>query len=213
MHIARRYSPPPPDPYPLPSLRLVILCVSIAVALSMVVVILLIDVRPPPLSDIFLTTAYFPLGQSLVLKSRRWTKNEKSCHSYGIPRFHPNYTETLCGQAFWHSSAESEEGDRYVNKIETVYRFFSSDNISSQYFNRYIENGAQLQLSMDYYSDETNTAPKAGEEYRAFKWDPLLYNKEEEIDTKTMTPAKDYKKPCNTKECKEVFRHIVYVFR
>ena len=79
MHIARRYSPPPPDPYPLPSLRLVILCVSIAVALSMVVVILLIDVRPPPLSDIFLTTAYFPLGQSLVLKSRRWTKNEKIC--------------------------------------------------------------------------------------------------------------------------------------
>lgn len=216
MHIARRYSPPPPDPYPLPSLRLVILCVSIAVALSMVVVILLIDVRPPPLSDIFLTTAYFPLGQSLALKSRRWTKNEKSCLSYGIPRFHSNYSDTLCGQAFWQSSAESEEGDRYVNKIETVYRFFNSDNISSQYFNRYINNGAQLQLPLDHYTDETSTAPKAGEEYRAFKWDPLLYaNKEDGIDPNTMTPAKDYIPPktCNTKECRDVFRHIVYVFR
>lgn len=217
MHIARRYSPPPPDPYPLPSLRLVILCVSIAVALSMVVVILLIDVRPPPLSDVFLTTAYFPLGQSLVLKSRRWTKNEKSCLSYGLPRFHANYSETLCGQAFWQSSAESEEGDRYVNKIETIYRFFSNDNISSQYFKRYVQNGAQLQLPLDYYSDETSTAPKAGEDYRAFKWDPLLFESREDetIDPGPMGSAKDYIPPksCNTKQCRTVYRHIVFIFR
>jgi len=217
MHIARRYSPPPPDPYPLPSLRLVILCVSIAVALSMVVVILLIDVRPPPLSDVFLTTAYFPLGQSLSLKSRRWTKNEKTCLSYGIPRLHSNYSDTLCGQAFWQSSAESEEGDRYVNKIETVYRFFNSDNISSQYFNRYINNGAQLQLPLEYYTDETSTAPKAGEEYRAYKWDPLLFASREAdgIDTGTVTPVKGYVLPktCDSKDCRNVFRHTVYVFR
>ena len=221
MHIARRYSPPPPDPYPLPSLRLVILCVSIAVALSMVVVILLIDVRPPPLSDVFLTTSYFPLGQSLALKSRRWTKNEKTCLSYGIPRLHFNDSDTLCGQALWQSSAESEEGDRYVNKIETVYRFFNNDNISSQYFHRYISGGAQLLLPLDHYVDETNTAPRAGEEFRAFKWDPLQLTSKESteaedaLDPNTMTPAKGYEPPktCNSKECGSVFRHIIYVFR
>ena len=226
MHIARRYSPPPPDPYPLPSLRLVILCVSIAVALSMVVVILLIDVRPPPLSDVFLTASYFPLGQSLALKSRRWTKSEKTCLNYGIPRLHSNYSDTLCGQALWQSSAESEEGDRYVNKIETVYRFFSSDNISSQYFHRYISGGAQLLLPLDHYVDETNTAPRAGEEFRAFKWDPLLFtpiNKEstaseDALDPNKMTPdaRQGYEgtpKACTSKECGSVFRHIVYVFR
>lgn len=215
MHIARRYSPPPPDPYPLPSLRLVILCVSVAVALSMVVVILLIDVRPPPLSDIFLTTSYFPLGQSLMLKTRRWTRNEKNCLSYGVPRFNPNYTDTLCGLAVWQSSADSEEGDRYVNKIETVYRFFLSENASAEYFEWYINKGAQLQLPVEHYSDETEIAPKAGNEYRAFKWDPILSNL---VSNGTSTISNSSKpkhkpKPCNTKECADVFRNIVYVFR
>lgn len=214
MHIARRYSPPPPDPYPLPSLRLVILCVSVAVALSMVVVILLIDVRPPPLSDIFLTTSYFPLGQSLMLKTRRWTRNEKNCLSYGVPRFNPNYTDTLCGLALWQSSADSEEGDRYVNKIETVYRFFLNENASAEYFEWYIGKGAQLQLPIEYYSDETDIAPKAGHEYRALKWDPLLSNLITSNSTSSnSTPAKRKPKPCNTKECSDVFRNIVYVFR
>ena len=213
MHIARRYSPPPPDPYPLPSLRLVILCVSVAVALSMVVVILLIDVRPPPLSDIFLTTSFFPLGQSLMLKTRRWTRNEKNCLSYGVPRFNPNYTDTLCGLAVWQSSADSEEGDRYVNKIETVYRFFLSENASAEYFKWYISKGAQLQLPIEYYSDETDIAPKAGHEYRAFKWDPLLSNLITANSTSNSTHVKQRPKPCNTKECSDVFRNIVYAFR
>ncbi|XP_057292989.1 uncharacterized protein LOC130621676 [Hydractinia symbiolongicarpus] len=211
MHIARRYSPPPPDPYPLPSLRLVILCVSVAVALSMVVVILLIDVRPPPLSDIFLTAAYFPLGQSLMLKTRRWTKNEKSCQNYGIPRFNSNFTDTLCGQAIWQSSADSEEGDRYVNKIETVYRFFVNDNVSAEYYKWNLLNGANLQLPLQHYSDETDIAPKAGQEYHAFKWDPLLYYVQKSV-TDNDTSTKE-RKVCTKKECKNTFRHIVYIFR
>lgn len=216
MHIARRYSPPPPDPYPLPSLRLVILCVSVAVALSMVVVILLIDVRPPPLSDIFLTPAYFPLGQSLQMKTRRWTKNEKSCASYGIPRMNETWTDTLCGQAIWQSSAELEEGDRYVNKIETIYRFFVNDNASAQYFTEYLLNGASLSLSLDSYSDETSTAPKAGQEFQAFRWEPPLVS--QATAHSNSSNANDSKidlstKKCSGKGCSNIFRHIVYVFR
>jgi len=217
MHLARRYSPPPPDPYPLPSLRLVILCVSVAVALSMVVVILLIDVRPPPLSDIFLTTAYFPLGQSLMLKTRRWTKNEKSCVGYGIPKFHPNLSDTLCGQAVWQSTAESEEGDRYVNKIETIYRFFVSDNASAEYFNWYLKHGATLLLPLEYYTDDTVIAPKAGNEYRALKWEPTIDEKSLTLSNNTNKSdgkvIEEEQKTCQSRECKSVFRHIVYIFR
>ena len=214
MHIARRYSPPPPDPYPLPSLRLVILCVSVAVALSMIVVILLIDVRPPPLSDIFLTTAYFPLGQNLISKTRRWTKNEKSCHSYGVPKFNPNLTDTLCGQAIWQSTADSEEGDRYVNKIETVYRFFVSDNSSAEYFDWYSGRGSSLQLPLDFYTDETKNAPKAGDQFKALKWDPLLNTGGTVLnDTNSTDENKGNKKTCKTQACKDVYRHIVYIFR
>ncbi|XP_065665043.1 uncharacterized protein LOC100200063 isoform X2 [Hydra vulgaris] len=215
MHIARRYSPPPPDPYPLPSLRLVILCVSVAVALSMIVVILLIDVRPPPLSDIFLTTAYFPLGQSLQLKTRRWTKNEKSCQSYGVPRLISNVTDTLCGQAIWQSTAESEEGDRYVNKIDTAYRFFVNYNDSSEYFKWFLFSGSVLPLPISYYTEETNTSPTAGQQYRSFRWEPINGNY---ISSNNDSKRNEHlgvqkEKVCNNKKCKDVFRHIVYVFR
>lgn len=130
-----------------------------------------------------------------------------------MPRFNPNYTDTLCGLAVWQSSADSEEGDRYVNKIETVYRFFLSENASAEYFEWYISKGAQLQLPIDYYSDETEIAPKAGYEYRAFKWDPLVSSVVIANSTGSNITSKQQPKPCNTKECSEVFRNIVYVFR
>lgn len=250
MHIARRYSPPPPDPYPLPSIRLVILCVSVAVALSMIVVILLIDVRPPPLADIFLTPAYFPLGQSLQMKIRRWTRNEKSCVNYGVPKFNSSSIQCekgdasklcsyssdhppLCGQAIWQSSAEQEEGDRYVNKIETIYRFFSNENLTSEYFLWYIASGAFLPLSLDKYSNESAIAPQAGELWSAFKWDPDTNKSKQEEQTKeayvgnhsvlneknSSTDDADSSvstafttQVCSGQQCR-VFRHTVYVFK
>eukprot|EP00795_Rhopilema_esculentum_P014726 gene14726-5826_t len=205
--IARRYSPPPPDPYPLPSLRLVILCVSVAVALSMVVVILLIDVRPPPLSDIFLSPVYFPLGQSLQVKTRRWSRNEKLCSNYGVPKLIINVTDTLCGQAVWQSTADTEEGDRYVNKVDTIYRFFRNESTALQYFQNYWGN-VPLPLPFELYSDETPTAPTAGSEFSAFKWDPVaVYN------DKTEEEVSKIHHRCGTKGCSSVFKHILYLFR
>ncbi len=207
--IARRYSPPPPDPYPLPSLRLVILCVSVAVALSMVVVILLIDVRPPPLSDIFLSPAYFPLGQGLQVKTRRWSRNEKQCSSYGVPRLISNVSDTLCGQAVWQSSAETEEGDRYVNRVDTIYRFFRNESIALAYFQHYWGN-VPLPSPFELYSEETNTSPSAGSEFRSFKWDPVAVYREKEKDEVEVAKLHTM---CGSKGCNSVFKHILYVFR
>eukprot|EP00794_Sanderia_malayensis_P003382 gene3382-3872_t len=205
--IARRYSPPPPDPYPLPSLRLVILCVSVAVALSMIVVILLIDVRPPPLSDIFLAPAYFPLGQGLQVKTRRWSRNEKLCSNYGVPKLIINVSDTLCGQAVWQSSAETEEGDRYVNRVDTIYRFFRNESIASAYFQSYWGN-VPLPLPFELYTEETKISPTAGSEIRSFKWDPdAAYSQKDEAEI-----AQIHSK-CGVKGCHSVFKHILYIFR
>ena len=205
--IARRYSPPPPDPYPLPSLRLVILCVSVAVALSMIVVILLIDVRPPPLSDIFLSPIYFPLGQGLQMKTRRWSRNEKICTNYGVPKLINNVSDTLCGQAVWQSSAETEEGDRYVNKVDSIYRFFRNESTAMEYFHNYWGNVA-LPLPFELYSEETSTSPTAGSQFRSFKWDPVVVYQNKDVDEiATMHPQ------CGIKGCISVFKHILYIFR
>ena len=112
----------------------------------------------------------------------------------------------------WQSSADTEEGDRYVNKIETVYRFFLSENVSAEYFKWYITKGAQLQLPIEYYSDETNIAPKAGHEYRAFKWDPAASTLAANGSSANYT-GRQKPKPCTTRECSEVYRNIVYTFR
>ena len=210
--IARRYSPPPPDPYPLPSLRLVIMCVSVAVALSMVVVILLIDVRPPPLADIFLSPVYFPLGQGLQVKTRRWSRSEKLCSSYGMPKLDMNLTEHLCGQAVWQSTAETEEGDRYVNRINTSYRFFLNETAARLYFQR-CWRSAVLPLPIELYSEETHSAPKAGVEFRAFKWEPLVFYSEKRNQNITDSDLASLDLKCGSEGCRSVFKHIIYIFR
>ena len=184
-----------------------ILCVSVAVALSMVVVILLIDVRPPPLSDIFLSPVYFPLGQSLQVKTRRWSRNEKLCANCGVPKLLFNVTDTLCGQAVWQSTAYTEEGDRYVNKIDTIYRFFRNESTALQYFQSYWGN-VPLPLPFKLYNDETPTAPSAGSEFAAFKWDPVAVYSE-----KSEEELAELHKQCGSGGCNSIFKHILYLFR
>lgn len=104
--------------WPLPSLRLVIVCVSLAVTLTMSAMIIFVDVRAPSLADIFLSTMYFPLGQGLQLKARRWSNNKTECLHFFKTRDENfrRFDGLQCGHAFWQSTANVEEKDRYVKK-------------------------------------------------------------------------------------------------
>ena len=183
--------------WPLPSLRLVIVCVSLAVALTMAALIIFVDVAAPSLADIFLTTKYFPLGQNLVLKSRRWTKNkvefEKHCAKDRILRA---YGGVQCGKAVWESTATFEEGDRYVQKIHTSYKIFENETTAGSYFSYYGSERITDPLPVDVYT-EVSQAPKAGEEFRAFRWDPLTLPNRGTLSQKAATTP----------------RHILYIFR
>ncbi|RMX53422.1 hypothetical protein pdam_00017034 [Pocillopora damicornis] len=162
--------------WPLPSLRLVIVCVSLAVTLTMSAMIIFVDVRAPSLADIFLSTMYFPLGQGLQLKARRWSNNKTEClHFFKTKDENFRRFEGLqCGHAFWQSTANLEEKDRYVKKIATNYRLFERESLASKYFDEYWHEKLKDPLPTSFYNEETKNSPKAGNEFRAFRWDPLV---------------------------------------
>lgn len=162
---------------PVPSIQLVIVCVSLAVALTMAALIIFVDVASPSLADIFLSPKYFPLGQGLQLRSRRWTKSKFECdkHCASNDDNFRLYSGVQCGRAVWQSTADHGEGDRYVSRIDTLYKLFENSSGALGYFTNYwtgrLDDSQALPL--EHYFDETMISPQAGRNYRAYRWDPV----------------------------------------
>lgn len=162
---------------PVPSIQLVIVCVSLAVALTMAALIIFVDVASPSLADIFLSLKYFPQGQGLQLRSRRWTKNKFECDKHcalNDDNFR-RFGGVQCGRAVWQSTAGHGEGDRYVRRIDTLYKLFENSSAARGYFTNYwtgrLDDSQALPL--DHYFDATKISPQAGGYYRAYRWDPV----------------------------------------
>ena len=193
--------------WPMPSLRLVIVCVSLAVALTMSAMIIFIDVRAPSLADIFLSTMYFPLGQGLQLKARRWSNNKTECvHFFKSKDENFKRLDGLqCGHAIWQSTASIEEKDRYVKKIGTNYKLFDSESLASKYFGAYWHDKIKDPLPSRFYNEETGSSPKAGDEFRAFRWDPIMLSQGE-------LPS-NHSSNLWVQRATTTSRHIIYIFR
>lgn len=193
--------------WPLPSLRLVIVCVSLAVTLTMSAMIIFVDVRAPTLADIFLSTMYFPLGQGLQLKARRWSNNKTECLQFFKTRDENfrRFDGLQCGYAFWLSTANIEEKDRYVKKIATHYKLFERESLASKYFTEYWHEKSKDPLPTSFYNEETENAPRAGNEFRAFRWDPLVPLPAEFSSTTGDNPW--------IHRAMATSRHIIYIFR
>lgn len=203
---------PKPSPttssWPLPSLRLVIVCVSLAVTLTMSAMIIFVDVRAPSLADIFLSTMYFPLGQGLQLKARRWSNNKTECLHFFKTRDENfrRFDGLQCGHAFWQSTANVEEKDRYVKKIATHYKLFERESLASKYFTEYWHEKFKDPLPTSFYNEETENAPKAGNEFRAFRWDPVMPLPPEISSTSSGANPWIHRAATTS-------RHIIYIFR
>ena len=162
---------------PVPSIQLVIVCVSLAVALTMAALIIFVDVASPSLEDIFLSAKYFPLGQGLKLQSRSWTESkydcDKRCASNDV-NFR-RFGGVQCGRAVWQSTADHGEGDRYVSRIDTLYKLFENSSGAVGYFPNYWTGSLDdsQALPLEHYFDETKISPQAGGNYRAYRWDPV----------------------------------------
>ena len=162
---------------PVPSIQLVIVCVSLAVALTMTALIIFVDVASPSLADIFLSTKYFPLGQGLQFRYRRWTKSKYECdkHCASNDDNFRTFGGVQCGRAVWQSTADHGEGDRYVSRIDTLYKLFGNSSGAVGYFSNYwagrLDDSQALPL--EHYFDETKISPQAGWNYRAYRWDPV----------------------------------------
>ena len=162
---------------PVPSIQLVIVCVSLAVALTMAALIIFVDVASPSLADIFLSSKYFPLGQGLESKGSNWTKSKSECDricASSDDNFR-RFGGVQCGRAVWQSTADHGEGDRYVSRIDTLYKLFENSSAAVGYFTNYWT--ARLDdsqaLPLEHYFDETKISPQAGGNYRAYRWDPV----------------------------------------
>ncbi|XP_068670267.1 uncharacterized protein [Montipora foliosa] len=193
--------------WPLPSLRLVIVSVSLAVTLTMSAMIIFVDVRAPTLADIFLSAIYFPLGQGLQLKARRWSNNKTEC-LYFFKAKDENFRRfdgVQCGHALWQSTAIIEEKDRYVKKIVTHYKLFEGESLASKYFHEYWHEKLRDPLPTSFYNEETENAPKAGDEFRAFRWDPLAPT---EMSSNTGRGENPW-----IHRAGATSRHIIYIFR
>ena len=162
---------------PVPSIQLVIVCVSLAVALTMAALIIFVDVASPSLADIFLSAKYFPLGQGLESKGSNWTKSKSECDrvcASSDDNFR-RFGGVQCGRAVWQSTADHGEGDRYVSRIDTLYKLFENSSAAVGYFTNYWTarlDDAQA-LPLEHYFDETKISPQAGGNYRAYRWDPV----------------------------------------
>ena len=196
--------PKPVSSWPIPSLRLVAVCVSLAIALTMSALIIFVDVNAPSLADLFLSAVYFPLGQGLQLKLRRWSSNQTECAVFFRIKDEnfSHFGGIQCGQAVWQSTASLEEGDRYAKKISTHYKLFENESAAKLYFNGYWHERLRDPLPSSFYSEETESAPRAGSEFRAFKWDPLLNMIPENSKGSNWVPR-----------ASSTSRHLIYIFR
>ncbi|XP_032233868.2 uncharacterized protein LOC116616106 isoform X2 [Nematostella vectensis] len=195
----------PKNPWPLPSLRLVLVSVSLAITVVTCALIIFVDVSAPNLASIFLSPMYFPLGQGLQLKARRWSTNRTECAIYckGKDENLRRFEGLQCGQAVWQSTANIEEQDRYVKRIATNYVMFENELGASNYFRDYWHDKLKDPLPTSFYIEETENAPRAGQEFRAFRWDPASVNE---------PSASVRNSPWNHKAA-STSKHMIYIFR
>lgn len=198
-------SKPKVNPWPLPSLRLVLVCVSLTITVVTCALIIFVDVNAPNLENIFLSNIYFPLGQEIQPKIRRWSSNKTECVHFvkGRDESFFQYEGIQCGQATWQSTATLEEKDRYVKRISTNYRLFENENNARGYFDSYWSDKLKDPLPRSFYTEETEGAPKAGDEFRAFRWDPAVVS---HLTSETKN-SQWYHRASATS------RHIIYIFR
>lgn len=198
-------SKPKLNPWPLPSLRLVLVCVSLAITMVTCALIIFVDVSAPSLENIFLSTMYFPLGQEIQPKVRRWSTNKTECVYFikGRDESFLRFNGIQCGQAVWPSTANLEQKDRYVKRISTNYRLFENDKSAHGYFHSYWNDKIKDPLPRSFYTDETDGAPKAGDEFRAFRWDPSLVS---QLNSETKNSPWFHRATATSK-------HIIYIFR
>ncbi|EDV20995.1 uncharacterized protein TRIADDRAFT_60634 [Trichoplax adhaerens] len=191
---------------PIPGLRWIIVGIAIAVCSVLVAMIIYIDVEVTPLSEMFLTQKYFPPGQGLRPKLRRRTRlNPVSCENYGMEKddLFAKLDGQQCAQAAWESNAETEKENRYVSKIDSVYKSFVNASAAKQYYASCWGNYSYELLPMLLYNNETSNAPKVGDEHKAFSWDYLVAKNDPD----------EHRQSLLTDEIKAISRHVIYIFR
>lgn len=98
-----------------------------------------------------------------------------------------------------------EEKDRYVKKIATYYKLFERETLASKYYNEYWHEKLRDPLPTSFYNEETENAPKAGNEFRAFRWDPVSPLPAEISSDAGENPW--------LHRAAATSRHIIYIFR
>ena len=163
------------------------------------------DVNAPSLENIFLSTMYFPLGQEIQPKVRRWSANKTECVFFikGRDESFLQFDGIQCGQAIWQSTATMEEKDRYVKRISTNYRLFQNENNAHGYFNTYWNDKLKDPMPISFYTEETDGAPKAGDEFKAFRWDPTAVS---QLSSEAKNSPWFHRAAATS-------RHIIFVFR
>lgn len=71
----------------------------------------------------------------------------------------------------WQSADEYEEEDRYIARLETVYKVFENNESAAEYFTKFWGTHLYDPLPPYLYVDQSETSPLAGQERRAFRWD------------------------------------------
>jgi hypothetical protein len=156
-----------------PSASLLIAFITIAVIVASLAILLLVDVATPSLSNAFLTRKQFPPGQHLRQKSRRVTKLGASCDGFGVQRdlFFHKFGGLQCALVSWQSAGEYEEEDRYIARVETVYKVFADNKSAEEYYAKFWGTHLYDPLPPFLYVDQTVNAPQIGQQRRAFRWD------------------------------------------
>lgn len=154
----------------------------------------------------FLTQKYFPPGQGLRPKLRRRTRlNPVSCENYGmeVDDLFAKLDGQQCAQAAWESNAETEKENRYVSKIDSVYKSFLNASAAKLYYSECWGNNSYELLPVQLYSNETSNAPKVGNEHKAFSWDFLV----------AQNDPNESRQALLNEEIKAIPRHVIYIFR
>ncbi|XP_062519456.1 uncharacterized protein LOC134194528 isoform X2 [Corticium candelabrum] len=164
---------PPRKRLACPSCALLTLVISLAIIVASLAILLLYDVATPPLSNTFLSQRDFPQGQRLRQKTRRVTKLGASCDGFGVQRelFFHKFGGVHCALVAWESADEYEEEDRYIARLETVYKVFASNVSADEYFTKFWGTHLYDHLPPYLYVDQSDSSPLVGQQTRAFRWD------------------------------------------
>lgn len=76
-----------------------------------------------------------------------------------------------CALVSWQSAGEYEEEDRYIARVETVYKVFADNKSAEEYYAKFWGTHLYDPLPPFLYVDQTVNAPQIGQQRRAFRWD------------------------------------------